>query len=118
MGNEKRSVKKMSRRQFLRTSAVGCAALGLSSLGFPAIVSAKTTLKMAYIPILDHFALLISHARDNSSFRNIEVEPVQFKSWDALAGALKANVVGGAMILSNFGMDLFNSGMDIRSVAV
>ena len=43
---------------------------------------------------------------------------MQFKSWDALAGALKANVIGGAMILSNLGMDLFNNGLDIRSVAV
>lgn len=118
MGNKKRSSKNMDRRQFLKTGAIGCAALGLSSLGFPLIAAGKTTLKMGYIPILDHFALLMSHARDNSSFKAIDIEPVQFKSWDALAGALKANVVGGAMILSNFGMDLFNNGLDIRSVAV
>jgi NitT/TauT family transport system substrate-binding protein len=118
MGNKKRPFKNMDRRQFLKASAVGCAALGLSSFGFPSILTAKTTLKMGYIPILDHFALLMSHARDNSSFKAIDIEPVQFKSWDALAGALKANVIGGAMILSNFGMDLFNNGLDIRSVAV
>jgi NitT/TauT family transport system substrate-binding protein len=118
MGTPKKSVTKMNRRQFLRTGAVGCAALGLGALGFPAIVRAKTTLKMAYIPILDHFALLMSHARDNGSFKAIDIEPVQFKSWDALAGALRANVVGGAMILSNFAMDMFNNGLDIRTVAV
>jgi len=118
MGNKKRPSKNMDRRQFLKTSAIGCAALGLSSFGFPLILQAKTTLKMGYIPILDHFAMLISHARDNSSFKAIDIEPVQFKSWDALSGALKANVVGGAMILSNFGMDLYNNGLDIRSVAV
>ncbi len=118
MGNEKRSFKKMNRRQFLKTSAVGCAALGLSSLGFPAISIGKTTMKVGYIPILDHFAMLISHARDNASFKAIDIEPVQFKSWDALAGALKSNVINGAMILSNFGMDLFNNGVDIRTVAV
>ncbi len=118
MGNEKRSSKKMGRRQFLKTTAVGCAALGLSSLGFPSIAVSKTTMKIAYIPILDHFAMLMSHARDNGSFKNIDIEPMQFKSWDALAGALKANVVGGAMILSNFAMDLFNNGMDIRTVAI
>lgn len=118
MENKKRPSRKMDRRQFLKTGAIGCAALGLSSLGFPAIVHAKTTLKMAYIPILDHFAMLMSHARDNDSFKSINIEPVLFKSWDALSGALKANVVGGAMILSNFGMDLFNNGLDIRSVAV
>lgn len=118
MGNKKRSSKNMDRRQFLKTGAIGCAALGLSSLGFPLIAAGKTTLKMGYIPILDHFAMLISHARDNSSFKAIDIEPVQFKSWDALSGALKANVVGGAMILSNFGMDLFNNGLDIRTVAV
>lgn len=118
MGNEKRSFKNMDRRQFLKTSAVGCAALGLSSLGFPSIAVSKTTLKMAYIPILDHFAMLMSHARDNGSFKAIDIEPVLFKSWDALSGALKAKVVDGAMILSNFAMDLFNNGMDIRSVAI
>ena len=118
MGNEKRSFKNMDRRQFLKTSAVGCAALGLSSLGFPSIAISKTTLKVGYIPILDHFAMLMSHARDNGSFKSIDIEPVLFKSWDALSGALKANVIGGAMILSNFGMDLFNNGLDIRSVAV
>ncbi len=118
MGNGRRSFKKMDRRQFLKTSAVGCAALGLSSLGFPSIAAAKTTMKVGYIPILDHFAMLISHAKDNGSFKHIDIEPVQFKSWDALAGALKANVVNGAMILSNFAMDMFNNGLDIRSVAI
>ena len=118
MGNKKRSSKDMDRRQFLKTGAIGCAALGLSSFGFPLIAAGKTTLKMGYIPILDHFALLISHARENSSFKNIDIEPVQFKSWDALSGALKSKVIGGAMILSNLGMDTFNNGLDIRSVAV
>lgn len=118
MGNKKRSFKNMDRRQFLKTSAVGCAALGLSSLGFPSIVTAKTTMKMGYIPILDHFAMLISHARDNGSFKAIDIEPVQFKSWDAISGALKAKVIGGAMILSNFAMDMYNNGLDIRSVAI
>mgnify|MGYP001559672480 FL=1 len=118
MGNEKRSFKNMDRRKFLKTSAVGCAALGLSSLGFPSIAISKTTMKVGYIPILDHFAMLVSHARDNSSFKAIDIEPVQFKSWDALSGALKANVIGGAMILSNFAMDMYNNGLDIRSVAI
>jgi len=118
MGNRKRSFKNMDRRQFLKTSAVGCAALGLSSLGFPSIAISKTTMKVGYIPILDHFAMLMSHSRDNSSFKAIDIEPVLFKSWDALSGALKANVISGAMILSNFGMDLFNNGLDIRSVAI
>ncbi len=118
MANKKRSSKGMDRRQFLKASAIGAAALGLGSLGFPAIATAKTTLRVGYIPILDHFAMLMSHARDNGAFRNIEIEPVQFKSWDALSGALKAKVVGASMILSNFGMDLFNGGLDIRTVAV
>ena len=56
--------------------------------------------------------------KDNSSFKSIDIEPVQFKSWDALAGALKANVINGAMILSNFGMDLYNNGLDIRTVSI
>jgi NitT/TauT family transport system substrate-binding protein len=118
MGNGKKSFKNMNRRQFLKTGAVGCAALGLSTLGFPSIAHSKTTVKIGYIPILDHLAMLVSHAKDNNSFKSIDIEPVLFKSWDALSGALRAKVIGGAMILSPFGMDLFNNGLDIRSIAI
>ncbi len=110
--------KGMNRRQFLKTTVAGCAALSLSAAGFPSIAFGKTTLKVGYLPILDHLALLVSHARDNDALKNISIEPMLFKSWESLGGALKAGVIDGGLLLSNFAMDLFNHGQDIKSVLI
>lgn len=112
------SGKGMNRRQFLKTTVAGCAALGLSTVGFPSIAFPKTAMKVGYLPILDHLAVLVSHARDNSSLKNISIEPMMFKSWESLAGALKAGVIEGGLVLSNFAMDMFNHGTDIKSILV
>lgn len=118
MERKRKFFKNMDRRQFLKAGAAGCAALGMGALGFPSLVFSKTTMKVGFMPILDHLTLLVSHAKENNSFKSIDIEPMLFKSWESLSGALKAGVVGGGLILSNYGMDLFNKGLDIRSILI
>lgn len=110
--------KKMNRREFLKKSAYGSALLGAGIIGFPAIVRAKTDLRVGYIPILDHMTLMVSHARDNDGFKTVNVKPRMFKSWSSLKGALKAGVVDAAYLLAPAAMDQFNKGVDIRSIIV
>ncbi|HBO84420.1 MAG: hypothetical protein A2073_07680 [Deltaproteobacteria bacterium GWC2_42_11] len=114
----KKKVILMNRREFLLKTAAGCAAFGLGTLGFPAIVFPKTQMKVGYIPILDHLTLPVSHARDNNSFKNIDIEPKLFKRWDDVAGALQAGAIGAAFLLSNFAMDIFNKGADIKTILI
>ena len=79
-------------------------------------VFAKETMKVGYLPILDHLPLVVSHERENGSFKEVNVEPKMFKKWDVLAGAIKAGAIDAAFILSPLAMDMFNAGVDIRVV--
>ncbi|OQY59598.1 MAG: hypothetical protein B6245_05835 [Desulfobacteraceae bacterium 4572_88] len=77
---------------------------------------AKTPLRVGYLPILDHLPLLISHKRDNKTFRQVDVKPKMFKSWGNMVGALKAGKLDGCLILSPLAMKLFNSGMEVKTI--
>ena len=77
---------------------------------------AKTTIKVGYLPILDHLTLLVSHAQDNDAFKQVEIQPKLFKSWTEMVGALQAGVIDAAFILSPLAMDLFNHGLDIKTI--
>ncbi len=77
---------------------------------------ATPPLRVGYLPTLDHLPLLISHKRDNKTFRQVEVKPKMFKSWGNMVGALKAGKLDGCLILSPLAMELFNSGMGIKTV--
>lgn len=79
-------------------------------------IQAKETLTVGYLPILDHLTLLVSHSRDNASFREVEISPKLFRSWGEMAGALKAGVVDAAFILSPLAMELYNAGTPLRSI--
>jgi len=79
-------------------------------------VNAETTLKVGYLPILDHLTLLVSHTQDNEAFKEVKIEPKMFKSWRGMVGALKAGVIDAAFILSPLAMDLFNKGVDIKTI--
>ncbi len=91
-----------------------CAALCLHT----AMLSAaeRVELKVGYLPILDHLPLLVSHAQDNEHFQHISIQPKLFKSWREMVGALDAGVINSAFILSPLAMNLFNQGMDIRTI--
>ncbi len=108
----------MTRRKFIKTSLIGCAAAGSGIIGFPSIVYAKTELKVGYIPILDHITLAVSHKNDNNNYKNVNVTPRLFKSWTSVAGALKAKQIDAAYLLSNYAMDLFNNNLPIKSILV
>lgn len=82
----------------------------------PALVFAETTIKVGYMPILDHLTLIVSQERDSKSFKELNVELKMFKKWDDMAGALKTGVIDAAFILSTLAMDMFNSGADIKTV--
>lgn len=108
----------ISRREFLQKSMAGCAALSLGRIGFPSLVHAKTTLKIGYLPILDHLSLVVAHARENNMYKHINIEPRLMKSWGSVAGALKAGVLDGSFLVSSFAMHQFSKGADIRSILV
>ncbi|MDM8567456.1 ABC transporter substrate-binding protein [Candidatus Halobeggiatoa sp. HSG11] len=76
----------------------------------------KIALRVGYLPILDHLTLLVSHAKDNDSFQHINVKPKLFKSWREMAGALRADVIDAAFILSPLAMDLFNQGVNVKAI--
>ncbi len=76
----------------------------------------KTSLKVGYLPILDHLALLVSHAKDNDAFQQVAIEPKMFKTWEEVAGAIKAGVLDAAFVTSLLAMDLFNQGVAIKTV--
>lgn len=79
-------------------------------------VNARTLLKVGYLPILDHLALVVSNERDNEKFKEVNVELKMFKRWDDMAGALNAGVIDAGFILSTQAMDMFNTGSDIKTV--
>lgn len=89
--------------------------LGLS-LGYTNNTMARTTIRVGYLPILDHLTLLVSHAQDNDNFQEVDIKPKLFKSWREMVGALKAGVIDAAFILSPLAMDLFNQGVDVRTI--
>lgn len=78
--------------------------------------TAKTTIKVGYLPILDHLPLLVSHAQDDTKFQAVKIEPRMFKGWNTMVGALKADVINAAFILSPLAIDLFNQGVNIKTV--
>ncbi len=108
----------LNRREFLTTALVAGGAVGVSTLGTPALVLAKSNVRIGYLPILDHLVPLVSHARDDATFKKIHIEPKLFKSWSTVAGALKAGVIDGACLLSNFAMALFDEGLAINSILI
>lgn len=115
---EKNRNNTLKRRDFIKTSLVGGAAIGVSAIGFPSILTAKSTLKVGYVPIVDHLAMLVSHAKDNNRFKRIDVTPRLFKSWNSIAGALKAGVIDSALLLSPLAIDIYRKGVDIKTVLV
>lgn len=115
---DSKSLTKLGRRDFIKYSMAGGAVISSGILGFPTIISAKTTIRVGYIPIIDHLAMMVSHAQDNSSFKNLSIEPQLFKSWKSLTGALKGGVIDAALLLSPLAMDVYHKGEGIKTIMV
>ncbi len=86
------------------------------SFGHTLLADSRIRLQVGYLPILDHLPLLVSHAKDNCAFEEVEIKPKLFKAWGEMVGALKAGIIDAAFILSPLAMDLFNQGVDIKTV--
>lgn len=91
--------------------------LGISILLlFTTTLWAKTTIKVGYLPILDHLPLVVSHAHDQEAFKEVSVELNKFTSWQKMVGALKSGVIDAAFILSPLAMSLHNEGDPIEAI--
>jgi len=97
--------------RLLTTAIMICAGLFISNVSV-----AKETLRVGYLPIMDHLILPVSHALDNPIYQHIEIKPRLFKKWRDVAGALKANKIDAAFILAPLAMDLFEQGTDIKTI--
>jgi NitT/TauT family transport system substrate-binding protein len=95
----------------LLTRVMLCLSLFISNVSI-----AKETLRVGYMPIMDHLILPISHALDNQQYQQVEIKPRLFKKWAELIGALNANKIDAAFILAPVAMDLFQKNPDIKAV--
>lgn len=95
----------------LLTKIILCLSLLISNAAL-----AKEILRVGYLPIMDHLILPVSHALDNKQYQQLEVKPRLFKKWAELTGALKANKIDAAFILAPVAMDMFQNGLDIKTI--
>ncbi len=77
---------------------------------------AKEVLRVGYLPLMDHLILPVAHVLDNQHYQHVDVKPRLFKKWSELGGALKANKIDAAFILSPFAMEMFQNGLDIKTI--
>jgi NitT/TauT family transport system substrate-binding protein len=92
----------ITRRQFLKTAAVGSAA-GLASLNILRASSEpqKPAVKVGYLPITDATPLLIAHANKLYEAEGLNAEqPVLFRSWAQISEAFVAGQVNVVHLLS------------------
>ncbi|MEK7821504.1 MAG: ABC transporter substrate-binding protein [Planctomycetota bacterium] len=98
---------------------IGCTvALGLLLLSALPVASAeKPTLRIAYLPILDHLTLPIAYElSDKGKFEHLTLQPVKYTSWTELGDAVITGKVDGAFILVPLGMHLRQKGTPIKLV--
>lgn len=95
----------------LLTRVMLCLSLFISNVSI-----AKEVLRAGYLPLMDHLILPVSHVLDNQHYLHVDVEPRLFKKWSELGGALKANKIDAAFILAPFAMDIFQNGLDIKTI--
>ncbi|MDI6760691.1 MAG: ABC transporter substrate-binding protein, partial [Candidatus Brocadiaceae bacterium] len=99
--------------------AISCTvALGLLLLSaLPAASAEKPTLRIAYLPILDHLTLPIAYElSDKGKFEHLTLQPVKYTSWTELSDAVITGKVDGAFILVPLGMHLRQKGTPIKLV--
>jgi NitT/TauT family transport system substrate-binding protein len=95
----------------LTRTTIFCLSLLISNVSL-----AKETLRVGYLPIMDHLILPVSHALDNPQYQHLDVQPRLFKKWTELAGALKANKIDAAFVLAPLAMKMFQNGLDIKTI--
>lgn len=88
----------------------------LALLAPSALGAGKITLRVGYLPTLDHFILPVSHATDNARFEHLDVRPKLFQSWEAIVGALRAEKLDAAFLLAPLTLELYHQGEPLRVV--
>jgi len=76
----------------------------------------KISLRVGYLPILDHLILPVAHALDNAHYAQLDVQPKLFSAWEEVVGALRAGKIDAAFLLAPLAIDLFQNGEPIRVV--
>lgn len=93
-------------------------ALGLLlSSALPVASAEEPTLRIAYLPILDHLTLPIAYElSDKGKFEHLTLQPVKYTSWTELVDAVITGNVDGAFMLVPLGMHLRQKGAPIKLV--
>jgi len=78
--------------------------------------TSKQNIKVGYLPLTDHFPLMVADAKD--MFTEANVEPVKFSGWAALAEALASGQIDGAHMLNTLGIKMVSSGFKGKTVVL
>ncbi|MFN3467118.1 MAG: ABC transporter substrate-binding protein [Candidatus Brocadiales bacterium] len=77
----------------------------------------RPTLRIAYLPILDHLTLPIACELSNKGeFERFRLQPIKYTSWRELVDAIAVGKVDGAFMLVPLGMHLRQKGIPIKLV--
>lgn len=76
----------------------------------------QETIKVGYLPLTDHFPLMVADA--NGMFEGVNVEPVKFSDWPSLAEALKSGSIDGAHMLNTLGIKMVSQGFEGKTVSL
>ncbi|GFH63185.1 MAG: nitrate/sulfonate/bicarbonate ABC transporter substrate-binding protein [Candidatus Desulfovibrio kirbyi] len=91
----------VSRREFLRLSALLTGATVLPKAGFAAEKAGEQTVRIGYLPITDSSPLLVAHANKLFEAEGLQVDrPRMFRSWSQVAEAFMAGQVNVVHLLS------------------
>jgi NitT/TauT family transport system substrate-binding protein len=78
---------------------------------------AKTSLKIGYLPIIDHLILGISKFKAEKYpvlFPHSDIEMVQKSAWNEVGNALMAGAIDMAFMLAPYAMDLYSAKKNIK----
>jgi NitT/TauT family transport system substrate-binding protein len=91
----------VTRREFLRLSALLTGSVALPKIGFAAEKTADQTVRIGYLPITDSSPLLIAHANKLFEAEGIPADkPRLFRSWSQVVEAFMAGQVNVVHLLS------------------
>lgn len=74
------------------------------------------TLRIGYLPILDHLTLPIAAQNAPEKFKRLDVQIVEFANWDELATAFRTGKLEAAFLLAPLAMEQFRTDPMIRVI--
>jgi len=113
-------MKTINRRDFLKYSVHASGAiLATQIIGSQNIFAGggkKFTLNVGYLPISDHLTLPVSHALDNSKYKNVNVRPILCKSWDDISGKVDMGILHAVFMVAPLAMHKMIGGSPLKCV--